>query len=39
MAVIEITSRIGFEETLMLEFFGDQYLEYMKKTGRLLPKI
>ena len=39
MAVLEIASRIGFEETLMHEFFGDQYREYMKHTGRLFPKI
>lgn len=39
MTVLDIASRIGFEESLMLEFFGDQYREYMKKTGRLLPKL
>jgi protein-S-isoprenylcysteine O-methyltransferase Ste14 len=39
MAVLEIASRIGFEESLMIEYFGDQYREYMKKTGRLLPKV
>ena len=39
MTMIEVISRIGFEETLMIEFFGDQYREYMQKTGRLLPKI
>jgi len=38
MTVLEIASRIGFEESLMLEYFGDQYREYMKKTGRLLPR-
>ena len=39
MTVLEIASRIGFEETLMLEYFGDQYRDYMKSTGRLLPKL
>lgn len=39
MTSLEITSRITFEENLMLEFFGEQYSEYMKKTGRLFPKI
>jgi protein-S-isoprenylcysteine O-methyltransferase Ste14 len=38
MTVLDIASRIGFEESLMLEYFGEQYQEYMKKTGRLLPK-
>ena len=39
MVTLEVISRIGFEELLMIEFFGDQYREYMKKTGRLLPKV
>jgi protein-S-isoprenylcysteine O-methyltransferase Ste14 len=39
MAVLEIASRIEFEESLMIEYFGDQYREYMKTTGRLLPRI
>ena len=39
MTVLEVASRIGFEEALMLEFFGDQYRDYMKRTGRLLPRL
>lgn len=39
MTILEIISRIQFEESLMIEYFGDQYRDYMKKTGRLLPKI
>ncbi len=39
MTVLEVVSRIGFEESLMLEYFGDQYREYMKKTGQLLPRL
>jgi protein-S-isoprenylcysteine O-methyltransferase Ste14 len=37
MTTLEIASRIGFEESLMLEYFGEHYREYMKRTGRLLP--
>jgi protein-S-isoprenylcysteine O-methyltransferase Ste14 len=39
MTVLEVFSRIGFEENLMLEYFGDQYRSYMKKTGRLFPRL
>jgi protein-S-isoprenylcysteine O-methyltransferase Ste14 len=39
MTILDIASRIGFEESLMLEYFGEQYHAYMKKTGRLLPKL
>jgi protein-S-isoprenylcysteine O-methyltransferase Ste14 len=39
MVILEVLPRIGFEELLMIEFFGEQYREYMKKTGRLLPKV
>ena len=39
MTILDIASRIGFEESLMLEYFGDQYREYMRKTGRLLPRL
>jgi protein-S-isoprenylcysteine O-methyltransferase Ste14 len=39
MTVLEVASSVGFEESLMLEYFGDQYREYMKKTGQLLPRL
>jgi protein-S-isoprenylcysteine O-methyltransferase Ste14 len=39
MTILEIISRIGFEESLMLEYFGEQYREYMKWTGRLFPRL
>jgi protein-S-isoprenylcysteine O-methyltransferase Ste14 len=39
MTVLEVASRIGFEENLMLEYFGDQYRDYIKQTGRLFPKF
>lgn len=31
--------RVGPEEQLMIDRFGDQYRDYMKRTGRLLPKF
>jgi protein-S-isoprenylcysteine O-methyltransferase Ste14 len=39
MTVLEIISRIRYEESLMTEYFGEQYRAYMKKTGRLLPRF
>lgn len=39
MNALEVTSRIHYEESLMLQFFGDAYHDYRKKTGRLFPKI
>lgn len=31
--------RVEDEEAMLLEQFGDEYQEYMERTGRLLPKI
>jgi protein-S-isoprenylcysteine O-methyltransferase Ste14 len=31
--------RIQREEALMIEQFGDEYREYMKRTGRFLPRL
>ncbi|TFG30128.1 isoprenylcysteine carboxylmethyltransferase family protein [Candidatus Thorarchaeota archaeon] len=31
--------RVGDEEAMLLEEFGEDYQEYMKRTGRLLPKF
>ncbi len=39
MTLLEIASRMGFEESLMLEYFGEQYRDYMKRTGRLFPRL
>lgn len=39
MTALEVASRIQFEESLMLEYFGDSYRDYMKRTGRLLPVL
>lgn len=32
------TMRIGEEERLMIEVFGKKYIDYMGKTGRLMPR-
>jgi protein-S-isoprenylcysteine O-methyltransferase Ste14 len=39
MTALEVASRMQFEEALMTERFGDDYLAYMKRTGRLLPRL
>ena len=39
MTILEVFSRIRFEESLMTEYFGEGYREYRKRTGRLFPKI
>ena len=31
--------RISDEEEMMIEQFGDEYREYMRRTGRLIPKL
>jgi protein-S-isoprenylcysteine O-methyltransferase Ste14 len=36
---LEVASRIRYEEALLAEQFGDDYLEYMTHTGRLLPRL
>jgi protein-S-isoprenylcysteine O-methyltransferase Ste14 len=33
------TLRVRAEEKMMLETFGDEYREYMKKTGAIFPKM
>lgn len=37
--IIMIYARIGREEAMMIEQFGDEYRDYMKRTGRLLPRL
>ena len=32
-------TRVFSEEKMMIDEFGNEYIEYMKETGRLLPKI
>ena len=36
---VVIYARINKEETMMIEQFGDKYRDYMKHTGRLLPRL
>jgi len=31
--------RIGVEERMLIERFGDEYREYMKKTKKIIPFI
>jgi protein-S-isoprenylcysteine O-methyltransferase Ste14 len=31
--------RVPSEEKMMIEIFGDEYIEYMKQTGRVFPKL
>ncbi len=39
LAIILLTIRLPNEEGHLIEKFGDEYREYMKNTGRFLPKI
>lgn len=36
---ILVTVRIGNEEALMIEQFGDEYRAYLQQTGRFLPRL
>jgi protein-S-isoprenylcysteine O-methyltransferase Ste14 len=37
--VLLVLSRLGVEEAMLLEEFGDAYREYMQRTGRLVPRV
>jgi len=37
VGIIVVYARIGKEEAMMIEQFGGEYRDYMKRTGRLLP--
>lgn len=37
--IITIYARIGKEEVMLIKEFGDEYRDYMKRTGRLLPRL
>ena len=37
-AVVILVARVPREEQMMLEKFGDEYREYMKRTGRFFPR-
>ncbi len=39
MTAVDVVSRIRIEEDLMLSRFGDEYREYVRRTGRVLPRI
>ncbi|MBI4298699.1 MAG: isoprenylcysteine carboxylmethyltransferase family protein [Chloroflexi bacterium] len=34
-----VYTRVGLEERFLIEKFGDQYLQYMSRTGRFLPRV
>lgn len=38
-AILLILLRLSKEEAMLIQEFGDDYHEYMLKTGRLLPKL
>jgi protein-S-isoprenylcysteine O-methyltransferase Ste14 len=37
LSALNFVLRIRGEEKMMLQEFGDEYRQYMKRTGRLLP--
>ena len=37
LGALHLLLKIKREEKMMLEQFGDEYREYIKRTGRLLP--
>jgi protein-S-isoprenylcysteine O-methyltransferase Ste14 len=37
LTALNLILRIQPEEKIMLQQFGEEYREYMKRTGRLLP--
>jgi len=39
VSFLVIVARTSIEEQKLVERFGDDYLEYMKRTGRFLPRI
>ncbi len=39
MVVVSLLLRVPKEENMMIEKFGDEYRNYMKKTGRFFPKL
>jgi protein-S-isoprenylcysteine O-methyltransferase Ste14 len=32
-------ARVADEERMLVEQFGDEYRDYMRRTGRLLPRL
>jgi protein-S-isoprenylcysteine O-methyltransferase Ste14 len=39
LAFTAMAARTPKEEANLIEKFGDEYREYMKRTGRFLPKL
>jgi protein-S-isoprenylcysteine O-methyltransferase Ste14 len=39
VGILVLYARIGKEETMMTERFGDEYRDYMQRTGRFLPRL
>jgi len=39
LGLIVVASRMRVEEQMMIEQFGDKYLEYMHQTGRFFPSV
>lgn len=39
VGIIVVYARIGKEETMMIKQFSGEYRDYMKRTGRLLPRL
>jgi len=37
--IVMLYARVGKEEAMMIEQFGDEYRSYMKRTGRFLPRF
>jgi protein-S-isoprenylcysteine O-methyltransferase Ste14 len=39
VAIFVLYARVGEEEAMMIEQFGDEYRIYMQRTGRFLPRL
>ena len=39
IAILMYLDRVGPEEQMMIDRFGDEYRRYMEKTGRLVPSV
>jgi protein-S-isoprenylcysteine O-methyltransferase Ste14 len=39
VSLIQYITRVNDEEQMMIEQFGDEYIDYMQKTGRFFPRF
>jgi protein-S-isoprenylcysteine O-methyltransferase Ste14 len=39
LSILGLLWRVPKEEQMMIETFGDEYKDYMKRTGRFFPKF